>query len=585
MPTSSSTSLPVASLSWWDNLTALFLGSQVLIAVLVDLAPLYPRNALTAIPHAIGDYYVRTYNDPLARGLSSPGGWYHSFVWLEIGLQVPLSLWLASRYRRGRQHSAGTLVGLLIYGVQVATNTFACLYELFSFSDSVVSLSQKRTLAMLFAPYVILPAAFAFTAVRRLVCGAREKDRRTRRLARLAKAGTRQLTFVVTGANSGIGFGILEQLIDQLDVPLREGVVSLKLIPTVRSKAKASEVLNRLSQRMLRYGRALDLYFVYLDLCDMASIKRGCLELAAKGPIDGLICNAGMADFDHLSLKVALRQALSQGPMPVLTVPEYIIQKPGVHTGDGMSKTFQANFFGHYIMAELLRNSCKGVVWMTSLEAAHNRLDPADLQAMAHRFGYQSSKQLINVMYAHGLAQRPFSAAQDSTGTSARSRAPTRLVHPGFCATNIVAAILPAVFLPAWEAMFHVLSACGYRHHVATAYNGAFAAAEAALDLACPLFSDTTTTTPTSTAAARGDGDEGKAASGQRVRTLKEAQAEAEEERLERHSFGSAITPLGWSYSYDEGPIDTGLTDDQMRGVVAEVEALRDVWLAKLSGV
>ncbi|BFZ56241.1 3-keto-steroid reductase [Savitreella phatthalungensis] len=452
----------------WDGLTRRFLSIQWLIALLVDLAPLYPRWVIFKLPHAISSYYVDTFNDPLAAGRSKPGGWYHSLVWLEIGIQVPLSLWIARQYRRGRQYDTKTLAGLLFYGAQVATATYACIYEMLSFDAATLRAQEKLILFSFFVPYVILPLGFVFTAVLRLCANTHKANQQAAVLAYIGRQKVDSLTYVVTGANSGIGFAIVEQLIDQSELALQMRVVRLQLILTVRDQKKAQATRVRLQSRLERYD--IEITFVILDLCSMASVSAAVKDIKSHvSSIDAIILNAGMAEFEQLSVSIAIKQVLTRGVVHAITYPEYKVQRLGSKTADGMTRIFQANFFGHYIMASLLEDISKAAIWMSSLEAYKENFDPQDCQALSHRNGYESSKRLTDIMF--------FDQRARSNGRR------LHLVHPGYCSTNIVSAVLPRPLLYLWELTFDFMYICGHRFHTATAYNGAYCPARVALNV------------------------------------------------------------------------------------------------------
>lgn len=87
-------------------------------------------------------------------------------------------------------------------------------------------------------------------------------------------------TYIVTGANSGIGFEISKILLEK----------NATVIFACRNEERANKAINSLDTNIK--DRAI---FVKLDMADFSSIDQFICEIKAKFPdFDGIICNAGV---------------------------------------------------------------------------------------------------------------------------------------------------------------------------------------------------------------------------------------------------------------------------------------------------
>ena len=89
-------------------------------------------------------------------------------------------------------------------------------------------------------------------------------------------------TVVVTGGNAGIGYFTSEQLAG----------AGARVILASRSPEKARRAIDSIRERT----PAAELAFVRLDLASLASVAQAAGELAALGPIDVLVNNAGIVN-------------------------------------------------------------------------------------------------------------------------------------------------------------------------------------------------------------------------------------------------------------------------------------------------
>jgi NAD(P)-dependent dehydrogenase (short-subunit alcohol dehydrogenase family) len=197
-------------------------------------------------------------------------------------------------------------------------------------------------------------------------------------------------TFVITGANSGIG------KITARELARRGAQVTL----ACRTRGKTEEVIAEI--RNATGDAALD--FVELDLGELASVRR-CAEalLARDRPIDCLINNAGLAG--------------TRGS-----------------TKDGFELAFGTNHLGHYLLTRVLLDHLKQrrarIVNVSS--DSHYGAKAIDWEALRQPTKsitgmpeYEVSK-LANVLFTKELARR-----LDGTGVH------TYALHPGVVATDV----------------------------------------------------------------------------------------------------------------------------------------------------
>jgi NAD(P)-dependent dehydrogenase (short-subunit alcohol dehydrogenase family) len=187
-------------------------------------------------------------------------------------------------------------------------------------------------------------------------------------------------TFVITGANSGIGLEAARAL----------GAAGARVVVACRDTSKGSHAVAELDG---------EFDVRRLDLADLSSVRAFAGEL--EGEIDVLINNAG-----------------------VMAVPR-------AKTADGFEMQLGTNHLGHFALTGLLLSRIRDRV-VTVASGAHRfgRMNFGDLQSERHyqRWLAYGQSKLANLLFMMELQRR-----LDAAGSEVRSVA----AHPGYAATNL----------------------------------------------------------------------------------------------------------------------------------------------------
>ena len=209
-------------------------------------------------------------------------------------------------------------------------------------------------------------------------------------------------TYVVTGANSGIGLVTTQQL-------ARQGATVVMGVRRVKEG-------QRVAAEIRRETASAQLFVYPLELADLASVRAFAAEVNRNHPkLQGLVNNAG------------------------------VMKTPFGHTKDGFETQFGVNHLGHFLLTNLLTEALKAgapsrVVNLSSYfhEFAMGRKGEIhfdDLNYHSRPFdsweAYAQSK-LANLLHARELGRR-----LADTGVTTAS------VNPGFVHTNLLTVPLP----------------------------------------------------------------------------------------------------------------------------------------------
>lgn len=191
-------------------------------------------------------------------------------------------------------------------------------------------------------------------------------------------------TFVITGANSGLGLQSTRALTD----------AGARVLMACRDTGRAETA----RASLVHPDRA---EVVQLDLADLDSVRAAAEELAGHEP-DVLINNAGLMNI------------------------------PRSATAQGHEMQFGVNVLGHFALTQALEAVLTDrVVWLGSLMHRFGTVDPTDLDWTRRKYSpmavYGATK-LACVMLAYEQQRR-----LDAAGSSLKSVA----AHPGYSATNL----------------------------------------------------------------------------------------------------------------------------------------------------
>ncbi|KIP09853.1 hypothetical protein PHLGIDRAFT_102186 [Phlebiopsis gigantea 11061_1 CR5-6] len=329
---------------------------------------------------------------------------------------------------------------------------------------------------------------------------------------------------IVTGANSGIGFGICERLLSDLshtlppdakpqfkslspgtaaqDVAPTESYDGATLILACRSEKKALEAKQRLLQgldRRIAAGRRradydghadvfranLKIGFHQVDMSDAHSVFQFCEEIARTYPyVSHLVCNAGCAFWTGVDKLSAVRSILNRGLIWSITLPPFKLQHTGKMSVDGLGCTWQSNIFGHYIMYRHLKplfteyaarySRPARLIWQSSLEGQPCWYDHDDWQLVKTDHSYEGTKFQIDLI-ASKLNER--SLLPGGEGHVVRHF----LVHPGIAHSNMTNGMVYAFFDTLKLILFYIARWFGSPNHTITPYGAAISATHIAL--------------------------------------------------------------------------------------------------------
>jgi NAD(P)-dependent dehydrogenase (short-subunit alcohol dehydrogenase family) len=187
-------------------------------------------------------------------------------------------------------------------------------------------------------------------------------------------------TFVVTGANSGIGLEAARALAG----------AGGRVVMAVRDTAKGSTAAA---------GITGDVEVRQLDLASLDSVRAFAADL--PGPVDVLVNNAGVMALPHRT------------------------------TADGFEMQFGTNHLGHFALTGLLLDRLTDRV-VTVSSGAH-RIGKIDFDDLQHEKSYRrweayGQSKLANLLFTYELQRRL---------TAAGSALKAVAAHPGYAATNL----------------------------------------------------------------------------------------------------------------------------------------------------
>lgn len=199
---------------------------------------------------------------------------------------------------------------------------------------------------------------------------------------------------IVTGANSGLGFGLAKRL----------SAAGADVVMAIRDRVKGEQAIAEIRREVPEAKVSIK----QLDLSSLSSVAALGEELAAEGrPIDILINNAG-----------------------VMTPPQR------QQTSDGFELQFGTNHLGHFALTGRLLGLLRAaesarVVSVSSIAATQGGIDFADVNA---EHGYKA-------MHSYGvakLAQLMFAVELDRRSRAGGWGLMSNAAHPGLTKTNLL---------------------------------------------------------------------------------------------------------------------------------------------------
>ena len=94
--------------------------------------------------------YNRDFKDTWNTAPHAP--WFEALVWMEFALQLPIGLYLVLCFAR---QSNSIRVPAIIWGTNIATCTFACMYEVFHSADHTDE--EKLKLLGIYSSWFFVP--------------------------------------------------------------------------------------------------------------------------------------------------------------------------------------------------------------------------------------------------------------------------------------------------------------------------------------------------------------------------------------------------------------------------------------------
>jgi len=200
--------------------------------------------------------------------------------------------------------------------------------------------------------------------------------------------------YVVTGVTAGLGTETAREL-------ARAGAEVVLV-------ARSPEKLARTTAEIGQVAPGAVLHQVRMDLADLSSIRRGAAEIAALGPVDVLINNAG------------------------------VMALPYARTVDGFEMQLGTNHFGPFLLTGLLLPQlvASGNGRVVALASNAHKLarraplgDPRVQEGRYSKWGAYGGSKLANLLFTFELDRRLRAAGTPVIALAA---------HPGYSATELV---------------------------------------------------------------------------------------------------------------------------------------------------
>ncbi|KAI7880676.1 NAD(P)-binding protein [Lichtheimia hyalospora FSU 10163] len=239
-----------------------------------------------------------------------------------------------------------------------------------------------------------------------------------------------QTVAIVTGANTGVGYGIVQRLLEK--------DCSIKIVMACRNLSRARHAQWSLLERF----PTADIDIELVDLNNVPSLSTYGIN---------------WGDVFWLFLK---------DPVGLMERSDATIQVRGEINQDGMGSMFAANVFGHYVIARELENELDAsgdgrIMWTSSLTAEKRLFNIDDWQGVKSVLPYESSKWACDLV---------------AIGSNERYKEQGSKIISYSTAPGVVASTIGN--LPSWIRRFRF---CGVTSQNITGYRGAVATVFVAL--------------------------------------------------------------------------------------------------------
>ncbi|KAJ1327972.1 3-keto steroid reductase [Microdochium nivale] len=348
---------------------------------------------------------------------------------------------------------------------------------------------------------------------------------------------------LITGANSGVGLGICQRLIDDF-LASRPLSAHLILLPTTRSARKSSETIIALREHLhtaattsarLQARAGLDydpqdaiarvhVLSVQVDLCNIHSVYAAADQLVygtisdptgvipdVKIPrLDAAMFNAGIGGWSGLNWFGLFWQIIRRGIPQATTFPQFKLATfPAVmldtkkllgptanpkQPPTQLAEVFTANLFGHYLLAHelmplLSREDPKEqpgrIIFTSSIDAGHEHLSFTHFQAQRTTPPYESSKRITDIISLTATlpSVQPLTESFFKLPTSSKVpvvRPKMYVTHPGIVCTPLFPLHFILFFF--YRLVMYLSRMMGSPWHVVESYLGACATAWVGLE-------------------------------------------------------------------------------------------------------
>ncbi|CAG8447045.1 5600_t:CDS:2 [Ambispora gerdemannii] len=265
---------------------------------------------------------------------------------------------------------------------------------------------------------------------------------------------------VITGANSGVGFGTAQRLLQHSENNPTERI---KLVLACRNPTRAANARSAL----LKKHPKSDIDIVIVDVSLVKSVLACCAELKKKyRKVNWLFCNAGILACDYVDFGIACKE-LIVNPKRLLTETRCVIQPKGCITSEGLGETFACNIFGHYVMIHELEDLLAAseearIIWTGSSTSAKGYYNAQDYQGLISKFPYEASKYMADLIAIALNSRMNYRNIY------------TFVTHPGVVATDIMKDHLNWFMAKAMHTALYMSRFLGVNEQTVTSWNGSF---------------------------------------------------------------------------------------------------------------